>query len=499
MNKTSVFRIVVLRELAATWIKALHTGKGRSVSTAIAEIIDYVKNPEKSDNGRLITSYKCDSRVADVQFVNAKKNYEKFAKRRQGRRNVIAYHIRQSFKPGEVDPDTANKIGYELAMSFTKGSHAFIVVTHIDRRHIHNHIIFNSTALSEDRKFVDFWFSGKAVRRISDLLCLEHGLSVIENPKPSKGKNYGKWLGDKEPTWQDKIREKIDEVLPSCKSFDDFLSELKAAGYTVRDSRKHISVLAPGQKRATRLNSLGDDYTEAAIRERIDGARTVSSSGSDKAHYSEKESGNEKNANSFSLLIDIQSKIQQGKGAGYEHWARIFNLKEAAKTLLFLQENGIDNYDDLVNKAESASSGFSKRLEKIKTIDNRLSEISALQKQIGIYGKTRDTYNKYQSSGWDRDFYESQRADIVLHRAAKKFFNDEGFGKNKKLPKMADLKKEYATLLAEKKKLYSGYKEEKNCSRELTLARRNAEKILDIKSDGQEFDQSRTTKERSER
>jgi len=199
------------------------------------------------------------------------------------------------------------------------------------------------------------------------------------------------------------------------------------------------------------------------------------------------------------LGISVQSKIQEGKGPGYEHWARIFNLREAAKTLLFLQDNGIDSYDDLVEKTNSVSAGFSERLDKIKDIDNRLKEISELQKQIGTFGKTRDTYSKYQASGWDKDFYESQRADITLHRAAKKYFNDLGYGKNKKLPKMPELKQEYATLLAEKKKLYSGYRAEKNNSRDLILAKNNADMLLGKNQGDKKSDISRTDQKRSAR
>jgi hypothetical protein len=246
--------------MATTWIKSLHVRKDRSKAKAISAIIDYVDNPDKTNNGKLISSYGCDSRVADEQFLLSKNKYEYITGRNQGKQDVLAYHIRQSFKPGEVDAETANKIGYELALSFTKNKHAFIVATHIDKKHIHNHIIFNSTALSNDRKFDDFKRSGKAVRRISDLLCVQHGLSIIENPKPSKGKNYGEWLGEKEPTWQDKLRREIDEVVPSCSTFEDFLAAMKAQGYIINEKRRHITLLAPGQKKPTRLNTLGGDY-----------------------------------------------------------------------------------------------------------------------------------------------------------------------------------------------------------------------------------------------
>ena len=486
--------------MATTRIKPLHVGKKKARSSVIADVIDYVRNPEKTDGGKLISSYGCDSRVADEQFMLAKQRYEHITGRDQGRREVIAYHIRQSFKPGEVDAETANRIGHELAMSFTKGQHAFIVATHIDRKHVHNHIIFNSTAINCERKFNNFKRSGKVVRRISDLLCAENGLSVIENPAPSKGENYAKWMGRKEPSWQDKLKQKIDEVLPGCRSFEDFLATMKKAGYKVNDKRKHITLLAPGQKKPTRLNTLKGDYTEEAIRERIAGVKTVAPAGGGRsntehsaeqqtAHPSAVVSGN----THVSLLIDIQAKIKAGKGEGYERWARIFNLKEAAKTLIFLQENGIDSYDDLVKKASSASGDFSALTKKIKGADKRLAEISELQKYIGRYSRTRDTYAKYKASGWDKDFYESQRADITLHRAAKKYFDKLGL---KKLPTIKALKQEYAELLAGKKKLYSGYHGTKDNMRRLVVAKDNAARILGITPQTLEPDAERQKKER---
>ena len=471
--------------MARTWIKSLHVSKKRTRESVIADIIDYINNPEKTDYGRLITSYACDSRSADTEFIMAKRQYEHITGRFQGKREVIANHISQSFKPGEVDPEVANRIGYELAMSFTKGHHAFVVATHVDKKHIHNHIIFNTTALSCDRKFRDFKNSHMAVRRISDLLCLENGLSVIEKPKTFKFRKPKSWSESKELTWQEKLKFKIDEVLPDCSTFDDFILAMKAAGYIVKERRKHISVLAPGQKKPSRLNTLKGDYTETAIRERIAGTRIVSSTGAGGGHVYQP------NESRINLLIDIQAKIIEGKGEGYERWARIFNLREAAKTLLFLQDNGIDSYDDLVKKASSASGGFSDLNKKIKDIDKRLIEISELQKQIGIYSKTRNTFSKYKASGWDNDFYESERTDITLHRAAKKFFDNLGM---KKLPTINNLKQEYASLIAEKKKLYSGYRTAKAKSRELLIAKDNADRILGINQQSQEREFERKRK-----
>ena len=181
--------------MATTRIMPLHVGKGRTESRAISDIIDYVANPQKTDNGKLITGYACDSRTADAEFLLAKRQYIAATGRVRGTDDVIAYHVRQSFRPGEITPEEANRLGVEFAKRFTKGNHAFVVCTHIDKSHIHNHIIWSSVSLEYDRKFRNFWGSTKAVRRLSDTICIENGLSIVENPK-LHGKNYNKWLGD---------------------------------------------------------------------------------------------------------------------------------------------------------------------------------------------------------------------------------------------------------------------------------------------------------------
>ncbi|GHV40635.1 hypothetical protein FACS189490_06140 [Clostridia bacterium] len=417
----------------------------------------------------------------------AKNEYEKVAARRLGKNDVLAYHIRQSFKPGEVTPEEANEIGRQLALSFTKGKHSFVVATHIDREHVHNHIIFNSTTLDCERKFRNFWGSSKAVRRISDLLCAEHGLSIIENPRPSKG-SYGDWLGDKKPpSGRDVIKAKIDEILPSCKTFDELLDALRKAEYLVKDGGKYISLQAPGQKKPTRLKTLGDDYTEAAIKARL-GVEKIRVSGGDSGTHTR-----------VNLLIDIQEKIRQGKGAGYEHFAKLFNLKEAAKTLLFLQERGIATYDELAKKSAAASAELSTINKRISEIEVQQKEISELQKQIGVYSKTRAVYETYRKSGWKRSYYDEHTADIVAHRAAKKFFDAQNLGG--KLPPVATLKQEWATLNSEKKLLWSDYHRQKDNARELAIALGNTKQILGIEKGGHTAETtretSRTTKQRN--
>jgi hypothetical protein len=306
---------------------------------------------------------------------------------------------------------------------------------------------------------------------------------VIERPAPSRG-SYGDWLADeKKPTWKSILRQKIDEVLPNCRTFDGFLEAMKSAGYGVNTERKYISITAPGQKKPTRLKSLGDDYTEAAIRGRLGKARIIPSGG---------DSGTR---NAPGLLIDIQAKIREGKGVGYERWAKIFNLKQAAKTLLFLQEQGIDSYDDLKRKANNASGEFAVLTGRIKDADKKLREIAELQKQIAAYGRTRAVYEAYKKSGWDRAFYDANAADIILHRAAKKFFDAAGF--KTKLPSIASLKQQYAATLAEKKKLYGDYHKLKDSSRELATALANAKVLLGETEKAPEREAQRTAPRRN--
>ncbi len=323
--------------MAATWIKPLHVNKGKTIAQTLADRTDYLENPDKTERGELVAGYACDPRTADEEFLLSKKDYIHITGRDQGKRNILAYHIRQSFKPGEITPENALEAGYELAARFTKNRHAFIVAVHTDKKHIHCHIVFNSTSLDCRKKFKNFWGSSFAIRRLSDIICIERGLSVIENPAPSKGRDYGDWLGgDKPVSWKNQLCQKIDEVLPGCEDFKGFIAAMKATGFAVKDNRKHISICAPGQKRAWRLKSLGKNYTEAAIRERLSQAQFVKVGGDGGGHTR------------VSLLVDIQAKLREGKGRGYEQWAKIFNLKQAAKTLVFLQENGIGGFEEKI-------------------------------------------------------------------------------------------------------------------------------------------------------
>ncbi len=389
---------------------------------------------------------------------------------------MIAYHLRQSFKPGKITSELANKIGYDLAMSLTKGKHAFIVCTHVDKHHIHSHIVFNSTALDCTRKFRNFWRSSFAIRKISDMLCLENGLSVITEPKPSRG-SYGKWLGgDKPPTVRGQLEQMIDTALGhGCKDFDSFLAAMKAAGAEAKRG-KHLAFKIPSGKRFIRCDSLGGDYTEAAIIERISGKRIVAPKA--KAAASSKPN----------MLIDIQAKMQQANSPGFERWAKIFNLKEMAKTLIYLQENELTDLGELEKACDAAAQKFNDLSDQTKAASTRMKGIAELQKHIGAYGKTREIYAQYRKlTGRKRDkFYEQHTSEILTCQAAKRHFDSLGL---QKLPSMQSLKQEYAVLSTENKKRYPEYKQAKAKMIELLVAKNNVERFLDMT--GKEKNRSR--------
>lgn len=252
--------------MAATKLIALHINKGKTLAKTLEDRIDYAHNPEKTENGHYISSFECDADTVLEEFLLTKRAYQQSTGRQQ-KNDVIAYMIRQSFKPGEVTPEEANQLGYELGMRFTKGKHAFIVDTHTDKPHIHNHIIFNSTTLDATKKFNNFWFSGLAIQRLSDLICLENGLSVIEKKQKNERRQQTKY--EKRDTFRSGIRLVIDEAInKKPKDFEEFLLFMADAGYEVKRG-KHIAFRSKGQQRFIRMRSLGVGYTEDEIREAI--------------------------------------------------------------------------------------------------------------------------------------------------------------------------------------------------------------------------------------
>ncbi len=438
------------------------------MSTAIADIIDYVKNPQKTDNGKFIYGYECDTRIADTEFALSKRQYSNLTGRSRGADDVIAYHLRQAFKPGEVTPEEANQIGQELALKLTKGNHAFIVCTHVDKHHVHNHIIINSTTLDCQKKFRNFWGSTWAIRRMNDKLCLDHGLSIVENPKPSRD-NYGTWLGDqKQPSYQEQLRRTIDVVLAeNPKDFEDFLIRIKAAGIEVNRERKHLRFRVPGQKNYSRCDTLKGDYTEQAIQERIAGKRVVK----------HPQTYTKKVVAEIGLLVDIEAAIKAGKGPGYERWAKVFNLKQLSQAVIYLKEQGDMSYPELKEKAAAVTANFNTLSSQIKELESQMGSNGELQKQIVSYAKTRAVYVEYRKAGYSKKFRAEHEGDIMLHQAAKKYFDDAGITK---LPSVKSLREEYAGLLNQKRKSYAAYKQARADMQELQNVKANVEHLLDI-------------------
>ncbi len=452
--------------MATTRLMPLHTGKGRDVGMAISDIIDYAENPEKTDYGRLITGYECDSRTADAEFLFSKRQYAALTGRTRGADDVIAYHLRQSFVPGEVTPEEANRIGCELAKRFTNGNHAFIVCTHIDKHHVHNHIIWNSTSLDCTRKFRNFWGSTKAVRRLNDTLCIENGLSIVENPK-RHGKSYNKWLGDQaRPSNRELLRVAIDVALVQKPlDFDALLKLLRDAGYEIKPE-KIPALRGKNQKRFIRLDTLGNGYSEAELRAVLSGK---------KAHQPCKKITRPEPDKKVNLLVDIQAKLRAGKGIGYERWAKVFNLKQMAQTVNYLTEHNLREYDALAAKTASVTAQYNELSTQIKTAEKRLAEIAVLKTQIINYAKTRDTYVAYRKAGYSKRFLSEHESDILLHKAAKKAFDELGV---KKLPTVKSLQAEYASLLAEKKAAYADYRKARDEIRELLTVKANVDRLL---------------------
>lgn len=295
-------------------------------------------------------------------------------------------------------------------------------------------------------------------------MCLEHGLSIVEDPKPSRG-HYGKWLGDgnKPLSFQNQIRQAIDAALEQHPStFEDFLKILEASGLEVTRRRKSINFRVPGQKKPTRCNTLKGDYTEQAIRERIAG--TYIPSVQPKQSHS-----------SVRMLIDIDAAMRAGKGAGYERWAKVFNVKQLAKAVAYLKEHGDMSYEDLQAKAQATTSRFNELSTQIKDMESRLSQNGELQKQIVNYSKTRAVYIAYRKAGYSKKFRAEHEADILIHQAAKKYFDSLGV---EKLPTIKALREEYAEVLEAKRKAYAEYKQVREEMRELQNVRANIDYLL---------------------
>ena len=370
--------------MATTRIMPLHVGKGRTESRAISDIIDYVANPQKTDNGRLITGYACDSRTADAEFLLAKRQYIAATGRVRGTDDVIAYHVRQSFRPGEITPEEANRLGDQA-----KSSHRELLRVAIDN------------ALSQ-----------------------------------------------------------------SPADFEELLKLLREYGCEASKRGKSYRLKLSGWEKAARMDSLGEGYGLEDLRAVLLGK---------KAHTPRKKTVTQAEPPKVNLLVDIQAKLQAGKGAGYARWAKVFNLKQMAQTMNYLSENNLLEYAVLEEKAATATAHHNELSAQIKAAEKRMAEIAVLRTHIVNYAKTREVYVAYRKAGYSKKFREEHEEEILLHQAAKNAFDEMGV---KKLPKVKELQTEYAKLLEEKKKTYSEYRRSREEMRELLTAKANVDRVL---------------------
>ncbi len=449
---------------------------------------NYGKNPEKTKGGKLIRSYECDPMTAAAEFLLAKEKYKAVTGREQRRgSDVLYYQIRMSFPPGELDPEAALEIGYELGMRWTKGRHAFFVVSHADHPHPHVHIYYNSTALDCTRKYRNFFGSSFALRRLSDRVCLEHDLSVIQNPKlHSQGQflHYGQWLGDRrKPPFKTQIRSAIDAALAQHpEDLIAFLSLLESAGVEVIHGRGGvISFKVPGQDRPARWrrSTLGDGYgpedVEAILRGEAP-ARPVGSSGAAPRQK-------------INLIIDIQKRMAQGKGPGYERWAKLYNLKQMAAALQFLQEHDLTDYDALASKTEAAVEQAHAMARELRAVEEKLARTSELMGAVVEYAKTRPVFDGYKAAKYSKKYLAEHGDELDRYRAAKATINDLLAGA--KLPKMDALKKSRQELAARKKELYTQYRAAQRDMRELVAVQGNIDHLLSVTGGRENKDQER--------
>ena len=426
------------------------------IKSTLKKALDYIENPDKTEDKMLVSSFACSYETADIEF-------EMLLAQAIQKGNNLAHHLIQSFAPGEATPEQAHEIGKLLADEVLQGKYSYVLTTHIDKGHVHNHLIFCAVDMVNHRKYNSNRQSYAYIRRTSDRLCREHGLSVVQ-PSRDKGKSYAEWdAGRKGKSWKAKLKAAIDTVIPQAKNFDDFLRLMAAQGYEIKQG-KFISFRAPGQERFTRCKTLGENYTEEAITSRIKGLAV--------------DRGPKRKATKeITLRIDLENSIKAQQSAGYAKWAKVHNLKQAARTLNFLTEHGIDDYAALESKVAEISAANDEAAAALKAVERRLSDMAVLIKNISTYRQTRPValeYKKVKDKAAYRREHESQ---LILYEAAAKAIRDAGVTK---LPNLAALKAEYRKLDEEKERLYQKYGEVKKELADYGIIKQNVDSILRV-------------------
>ena len=424
--------------------------KNHAINATLKKALDYICNPAKTDGALLIHSYGCSPETADMEFEWTRQKASEPGPH-------LARHLIQSFAPGETTPEQAHEIGKQLADEVLGGRFEYVLTTHTDRNHIHNHIIFC------DVSFVDYRHShvnrrwNNRTRRISDRLCEEHGLSVIP-PNENKGKSYKEYSAARQGTsWKAQLKADIDKAISRSTDFEDFLLRMEIADYEVKRG-KYISFRAKGKERFTRGKTLGPRYTEEAIRDRIE-RRTRAP---------------RKENRRINLLIDIQNNIKAQDSKGYEHWAKLYNLKQASKTLNFLTEHNISTYEELEQSARKIHASFTAVSEQIKGTEKSMSDTALLMKHTAIYDELKPVYTKYQRAKNKPAFAEKHRRELTLFEAAAKKL------KGKHAPSLDKIRQTADGLARQKKELYGEYKKLKQQTAEIDVIKRNVELLLNI-------------------
>ena len=409
--------------------------KIKAIRGTLSKAIAYILNPEKTDEKLLVSSYGCASETAAREFEWTRKIAEQ---KGMNPVRIIARHVIQSFEIGEVTPELAHEIGKQFADEILGGKYEYVLTTHIDKDHVHNHLIFNAVDFVNYHAYKSYKRIYYDMREVSDRLCKENGLSVIP-PSQNKGMGYKEYTEAKRGTsWKQKLKQTIDRLVITAKDYDDFLRLMQEAGYEIKTG-KYISFRAEGQERFTRSKTIGENYTEERIKERIAG-RTP------------RKSQRQTTPKGISLIGDIQERIRLIDSKGYEHKAKLTILKEAARTLNYLTDNNLLQYADLEKKVEDVHSSYDRTGKELKVVEARLREVQPLIKNISNYQRLKPVYDAFQKAKDKPSFKAKHEAELVIFEAARStLLAMQG---DEKLPSLKTLQAEQQRLLDEQQRLY---------------------------------------------
>lgn len=409
--------------------------KIKAIRGTLSKAIAYILNPEKTDEKLLVSSYGCASETAAREFEWTRKIAEQ---KGMNPVRIIARHVIQSFEIGEVTPELAHEIGKQFADEILGGKYEYVLTTHIDKDHVHNHLIFNAVDFVDYHAYKSYKRIYYDMREVSDRLCKENGLSVIP-PSQNKGMGYKEYTEAKRGTsWKQKLKQTIDRLVITAKDYDDFLRLIQEAGYEIKTG-KYISFRAEGQERFTRSKTIGENYTEERIKERIAG-RTP------------RRNRRQTVPNGISLIGDIQERIRLIDSKGYEHKAKLTILKEAARTLNYLTDNNLLQYADLEKKVEDVHSSYDRTGKELKGVEARLREVQPLIKNISNYQRLKPVYDAFQKAKDKPGFKAKHEAELVIFEAARStLLAMQG---DEKLPSLKTLQAQQQRLLDEQQRLY---------------------------------------------